>query len=87
MTPVTATYGPVVHTGLTLVNSNQITVDLTGALPTANDQLILDVTTASAAVGTPEPSSAGLLAAGLLGMIGIVTMRGRRSHERRSLIA
>ncbi len=77
MTPVTATYGSVTHTGLTLVSSNQITVDLTGALPSAGNELILNVVTSSPAVGTPEPSSAGVLMVGLFGILGMLAMRPR----------
>ncbi len=76
MAPVTATYGAVVHTGLTLLSNNAIQVDLTGDLPAASgDQLILDVTTG--ALSTPEPTSVALLAVGLFMVAGV--RRGRRS--------
>ena len=70
MAPVTATYGAVVHTGLTLLSNNSIQVDLTGDLPAASgNQLILDVTTA--ALNTPEPASVALLAVGLFVVAGV----------------
>lgn len=77
MTPVTGTAPPYsfAHSGLQLINANQILIDLTGALPAGTLTLTLDVTTLSPTT-TPEPASAALLGVGLLGLA--VASRRRR---------
>ena len=70
MQPVTGTFQGNTHSGLQLLSNNEILVDMTGDLPSANlVSLILDVTTAP--IQTPEPASVAVLAVGLLGLAGM----------------
>ena len=54
------------HDGLELLSPTDISVDVTGDAPAANDLLILAVTTAGIVPSVPEPASLALLAVGLV---------------------
>jgi hypothetical protein len=66
--PVTGTFQGNTHLGLQLLSNNEIQVDVTGDLPLANDQLILDLRFTPITTATPEPAALALLGSALVGM-------------------
>ena len=66
--PVTGTFQSNTHLGLQLLSNNEIQVDVTGDLPLANDQLILDLRFTPITTATPEPAALALLGSALVGM-------------------
>jgi hypothetical protein len=62
---VPATFGS--HVGLDLISGNDLLIDLTGADPATNGQLVIDLTFSIAlppppsATGVPEPASLGIV--------------------------
>jgi hypothetical protein len=76
--PVTGTFQGNTHLGLQLISPNEILIDVTGADPNVNDQLILDVTVElPIASSTPLPAALPLFAAGL-GGLGLLGWRRKR---------
>ena len=80
MLPVNGTFQGNTHLGLQLLSPNEIRVDLTGDLPAAGDQLILDLAFTPVTT-TPEPRGLALLCGALV--LGLFVRRayGRRRAE------
>jgi hypothetical protein len=79
---VPATFGS--HVGLDLISGNDLLIDLTGADPATNGQLVIDLTFSIAlppppsATGVPEPASLGLFSVAIGGILATRRRRPKR---------
>lgn len=75
--PVAGTFQGKTHLGLQLLSNNEIQVDVTGDLPAADDELILDLAFTPTTTTTPEPATFALLGSALAGMVAVRRRRKR----------